>query len=100
MTDPWKWFTRIHDNSPVVAMLYDGQNHNAIARVPSIKIEPDMFAGVRFRINDTEPPQFASVGDYVVWEGGTAVVWNMAAFTRAHREGKPSGGKLGSKDAG
>ena len=100
MSDPWKWHTRISDNSPVFAMLFDGQNHAAIARVPDIKIETDMFAEVRFRMNDGEMPQFASTGDYIVWENGTACVWNRASFTRAHREGKPTGRKLGPKDSG
>jgi hypothetical protein len=100
MTDPWQWWTRKHDNSPVFAMLFDGQNHAAVARIPRISVEPDMFAEVRFRIPPDNMPHYATTGDYITWSEGHVSVWNRSSFLNAHTLGRPKGRKLGSKDAG
>jgi hypothetical protein len=100
MDDAWKWYTRKSDNSAVFAMLFNGQNHADLARVPGIKIEVDMFAEVRFAVPPDFVPQFASKGDFIAWESGHLFAWNRPSFTSAHVEGKPQGRRLGSKDAG
>ena len=100
MSDPWQWWTRKHDNAAVFVLLFTGQNQADVARIPRVKIEADMFAGIRFSYPPHDIPQFASSGDYIVWESGHALVWNRASFLNAHTEGRPKGRQLGSKDAG
>ena len=100
MTDPWQLYTRKHDNAAVFAMLFNGQNAEAVARIPNVKIEEDMFAGIRFSTPPDNIPQFASSGDYITWTQGYTSVWNRTSFLHAHKEGKPEGRKLGAKDAG
>ena len=86
MEDSWKWYTRKSDNAPVFAMLYNGQNHADLAWVPGIKIEADMFAEVRFAVPPDFVPQFASKGDFIVWESGHLFAWNRPSFMNAHVE--------------
>jgi len=100
MEESWKWYTRKHNNAPVFALLFNGQNHADVARIPGVTIDADMFAGIRFSQPPHNIPQFASSGDYIAWEDGHASVWNRTSFLFAHTLGKPKGRRLGSKDAG
>ena len=99
MEESWSWWTRRHDNAAVFALLFNGQNHDQLSRIPDAQIESDMFAEVRIAC-PPNPPQFAAIGDFITWESGCVIVWNKGSFINAHTIGKPSGRKLGSKDAG
>jgi hypothetical protein len=70
MAAPWQWYTRWHDNAAAFAMLFNGQNTEAVARIPQVKFEADMFAGIRFYTPPDNIPQFASSGDYITWTQG------------------------------